>query len=323
MRFGGETFGLLQLNDRRKGKFSPRFLGQLERVAENIAVALSRLLARDALRESEDRFRSLSENALVGMLIAHEGRIVSWNPEMERILGPLPEGAEFRRLGKIHPEDDRKFQRLCDMVRNRESFRRGMELRFIMPAARKGRYDQRWVHCLTVPIDFRGRQSTLVNVVDVTRIKELERILTYREKFASVGQVSAGIAHEIRNLLSGINLNISTLDLLCRRAEGMNPEDREKIRLVVEQARASTEKISSVISRIMELSRPVLPRMERIDIHHVVRDALAALKIGDRKIRVGVLEHPPRTLCMFTRTALSWNRFSTTSSRMPSRRWGP
>jgi len=166
-----------------------------------------------------------------------------------------------------------------------------MELRFFIPAARKGRYDQRWIHCMTVPIDFRGKQSTLVNIVDITRIKELEQVLSYREKFASVGQVSAGIAHEIRNPLSGININISTMALLCHRAEGMEPEVQKKIREVIEQARASSEKISSIISRIMEISRPVPPRMERIDIHHVVRDAIAELNIGDRMYRVEVLEH--------------------------------
>jgi PAS domain S-box-containing protein len=273
MRVVERTAELREVNARLEGELSER------------------LRSEEALRESEERFRTLVENALVGTMIAHEGRIVSWNNELERILGPISEGAEFSSLGKIHPEDNRKFQRLCDIVQNRGSFRRGMELRFFVPAARKGRYDQRWIHCLAVPIDFRGKQSTLVNIVDITRIKELELILSFREKFASVGQVSTGIAHEIRNPLSGININISTLALLCLRAEGMDPEDQKKIQVIIEQARASSEKISSVITRIMEISRPVPPRMERIDIHHVVRDAIAELNIGDRTCRVEVLEH--------------------------------
>jgi PAS domain S-box-containing protein len=273
MRVVERTAELREVNARLEGELSER------------------LRSEEALRESEERFRTLVENALVGTMIAHEGRIVSWNKELERILGPISEGAEFSSLGKIHPEDNRKFQQLCDIVQNRGSFRRGMELRFFVPAARKGRYDQRWIHCLAVPIDFRGKQSTLVNIVDITRIKELEQILSFREKFASVGQVSTGIAHEIRNPLSGININISTLALLCLRAEGMDPEDQKKIQVIIEQARASSEKISSVITRIMEISRPVPPRMERIDIHHVVRDAIAELNIGDRMCRVEVLEH--------------------------------
>ena len=108
--------------------------------------------AEEALRESEDRFRSLSENALVGTMIVHEGSHRHVEPGNGADPGSDPRGSdEFRRLGKIHPEDDRKFQRLCDIVRDREAFRRGMELRFILPAVTKGRYDQRWVHCLSVP----------------------------------------------------------------------------------------------------------------------------------------------------------------------------
>lgn len=250
-----------------------------------------RLLAEEALRQSEERFRSMAENALVGTLIVQDGRVVFRNPEQERILGSVPLGIEFRHLGKIHPEDARKFERLCDLVRNREPFREGMELRFFLPADRKGRYVQRWVQCLEVPVDFQGKPSTLVNMVDISRVKDLEQTATYREKLASVGQMGAGIAHEIRNPLSGINLNVSSLELLCQRAEGLDPEEKERIGAAVAQAKASSEKIATVIRRIMEFSKPVLPRMERVDLNQVVRETIAAPEIAGRRGDVELREH--------------------------------
>ena len=170
-------------------------------------------------------------------------------------------------------------------------------------------------------VDFRGKRSALVNIVDVTRIKELEQILSHREKFASVGQVSAGIAHEIRNPLSGINISISTLDLLCRRADGMSPEDREKIRVVLEQARASSEKISSVITRVMSISRPALPKMERIDICRVVRDTLVGSRFADGKVHAEILERLSPEPQYVLADGVLMGRSSSTSSRMHSRRW--
>lgn len=250
-----------------------------------------RLVAEEALRQSEERFRSMAENAIVGTLIVQDARVVYRNPEQERILGSAPLGTEFRHIGSIHPEDVRKFERFCALVRDREPFREGMELRFFLPADRKGRYVERWVQCLTVPVDFQGKSSSLVNMVDISRVKDLEQTVAYREKLATIGQMGAGIAHEIRNPLSGINLNLSTLELLCQRPEGLGPEEKEMIGAVAAQAKASSEKIATVIRRIMDFSKPVLPRMERADLNQVVRESIATPEISGRKGDVELREH--------------------------------
>jgi signal transduction histidine kinase len=127
--------------------------------------------------------------------------------------------------------------------------------------------------------------------VDISRVKDLEQTVMYREKLASIGQMGTGIAHEIRNPLSGINLNVSTLELLCQRAEGLVPEEKEMIGAVVAQAKASSEKIATVIRRIMDFSKPVLPRMERADLNQVVRESIATPEIAGRKGDVELREH--------------------------------
>jgi PAS domain S-box-containing protein len=298
LRVGDITFGLLQFNERRKGVFHPDLLAQLERVAENIASALGGGLAREALEESEDRFRSLVENALVGTMIVQGGCIVFRNPEQERLLGTIPEAFDFRRLGPPHPEDVPKFERLCGTVREGEPFRQGMEIRFSVPDAETRQTAFRWVQCRTVPIEFQGNAAVLVNMVDITRMKDLEQIVTAREKLASLGQLAAGIAHEIRNPLSGININISTLDLLCRRAEGMDPEEKEKVHAVVTQVKAASDKIGAVVKRIMEYSKPIPPRMDRIDVVGVVRQTLALSAASIRNAEVALLQElPPGPLC--------------------------
>ncbi len=293
LRSGDVIFGLLQLNDRRKGVLHPNLLAQLERVAENVSAGLSRLIAREALQESEDRFRSLVENALVGTMIVQKGAIVFRNPEQVRLLGPIPEGFDFRRLGPPHLEDVPKFERLCAAVREGEPYRQGMQLRFEVHDLETEQKVVRWVQCRTVPIDFRGKTAVLVNMVDITRVKELEQSVAAREKLASLGQLAAGIAHEIRNPLSGININISTLDLLCQRAGEQATEEKEKIRSVVAQVKAASDKIGAVVKRVMEFSKPIPPQMGRIDVVRVVRDALALSATSLRKARIELLQDLP------------------------------
>lgn len=62
MVFAGRTIGLLQFNDKRKGRFNPGLIEFLERVASTLATAFEQRLAQAAQWESEARYRSLFEN---------------------------------------------------------------------------------------------------------------------------------------------------------------------------------------------------------------------------------------------------------------------
>lgn len=230
--------------------------------------------AEKAVRESEDRFRSFVENSLVGILIVQDGRVVFRNPEPERYLGPIPEGIPFRELGEVHPEDLPKFELLCKAMTADTQANHVTEIRVFPEGTEPGREAMKWVHIRTNPIGYRGRMATLVNVVDITRVKDLEQIAVSREKLASLGQLAAGIAHEIRNPLSGINVNVSALEHLCRRFDGVAAEEEAKIGATVRKIRLASEKIASVIRRVMEFSKPVPPRLGLVDLNGVIEEAI-------------------------------------------------
>jgi len=299
LRSGGETFGFLQFGDRRKDLLTPDLIATFERIADHVAVALAQHLAKEALRESEDRFRSLVENAPVGILIVRKGRIVFKNPALCRLFGEIPERTRFRDLGSVHPEDMEKFERLCEVVERAEAGWQDMDLRFSLPEGDAGQKTIRWVYCRIGQTEYRGGTAVLVVLDDMTRMKDLEQIVSTREKLSIIGQMAAGIAHEIRNPLSGININVSTLEHVVRNLEGVSPQERGKLGEIVSQAKTASDKIATVIRRVMDFSKPVPPRLDRVDVNQVIREALEFSSATLRKsgIEVGTSLLPGLPKC--------------------------
>ena len=299
LRSGETTLGFLQFGDRRKDLFTPDLIVKLERVADQVAVALAQHLTEEALRESEGRFRSLVENVPVGILIVREGCIVFKNPALCRLFGEIPDRIPFRDLGSVHPEDREKFEHLCEVVERAEAGWQAMDLRFSLRAGAAGHQTMRWVYCQTGQIEFLGRNAALVVLDDMTRMKDLEQIVSTREKLSIIGQMAAGIAHDIRNPLSGINMNVSTLEHVVRNLATVSPEERRKLGEIVSQATAASDKIATVIRRVMAFSKQAPPKLDRIDVNQVIREALEFSSATLRKsgIEVGTSLLPGLPKC--------------------------
>ncbi|MGM0487555.1 MAG: sigma 54-interacting transcriptional regulator [Planctomycetota bacterium] len=116
LRASGETLGLLQFNDRRKGAFSARRIELFERVAYNVAAAVAEHKAVQALRASEEKLRRQHERLAEAQRIAHLGswdwdiarNELSWSDEVYRIFGLQPQefGATYDAfLASVHVDD--------------------------------------------------------------------------------------------------------------------------------------------------------------------------------------------------------------------------
>jgi C4-dicarboxylate-specific signal transduction histidine kinase len=91
---------------------------------------------------------------------------------------------------------------------------------------------------------------------------------------SALGHVATGIAHEIRNPLSGINIYLSNLEHLFGQADGLESAEREKITRIVGKLRSASERIASVIHKVMEFSKPAPPRMSRVNLNAAVEEAV-------------------------------------------------
>ena len=156
--------------------------------------------AQDALRESEEKYRLLVENASDAIFIFQDQKVKFPNPkaiELGRNLAVDLEQVPF--LNYVHPEDrqmviERHSKRLKgEKVPNTYSFR-------LMN--RDG--EELWAELNAVLINWEGKPATLNFLRDITLQQQLEAQIQQIRRLEALGTLAGGIAHDFNNLLMGI-----------------------------------------------------------------------------------------------------------------------
>jgi PAS domain S-box-containing protein len=108
LRHGDTIFGLLQVNDRARNRFTPEVISYLEELADQIAMALATRQAQAALRVSERRFRDVTK-AAGGCIweIDARGRFTYLSERVETMLGFHPEELIGRPMLELVDKDER------------------------------------------------------------------------------------------------------------------------------------------------------------------------------------------------------------------------
>jgi signal transduction histidine kinase/CheY-like chemotaxis protein len=109
---------------------------------------------------------------------------------------------------------------------------------------------------------------------DVTELKRLEEQLIQAEKLAAMGQMLAGVAHELNNPLTAI---LGVTELL-RDGEGLQDNTRRQLELTHRQARRAAR----IVQNLLEFSRPAAPQKKPIDVNTIVE---RTLQLQDHSLR--------------------------------------
>ena len=266
-----------------EGPFLKEERNLINSIAERLGKVTERIHATDALQESEKRFRTLVENSLTGISIIQDNQIVYQNSEQEKLLGPLPRTAIIADIESIHSDDVEKVKKFHQQVITGDIQTTDIDFRFYPLGEKDRRTGMKWVYCRTSAMEYRGKDAILVNIIDMTKAKELEHFLRIQDKMSSLGRVAVGIAHEIRNPLSGINIYLNTLEKIYDKTESL-----DKVEQILNQLKSASKKIGSVIRRVMDFSKPSEPRLILTDLSKPIEAAISLSSVTLRKSGVKI-----------------------------------
>jgi signal transduction histidine kinase len=99
------------------------------------------------------------------------------------------------------------------------------------------------------------------------RLREAEASVRRSERLAALGQLSAGLAHELRNPLSTIR---TSAELLVKRLEGASPVAQELAGYIASEV----DRTNLLVTRFLEFARPLQLRLTELDVHALLDEAI-------------------------------------------------
>lgn len=244
-------------------------IGQLGASVDEMAANLRR--SRDDLIASESRYRELFEFARHGMAIVDEtGRIVEINDSFAAMIGVEREA----RLGAA-------FEDLLAEP-HRESWPETAE-RIVAGDTPLVEVDLLRSDGTTVPVNISGldlpdRRRTFV-VADLRQRRSMEQALIQGEKMGAVGQLAAGVAHELRNPLFVIS---NVLYEIKDTIPHPSPIVLESLAMAEEENRRAR----GIIDNLLEFSRRAPPGTTAVELEPAIRQVgrLFRAALADRRI---------------------------------------
>jgi two-component system, cell cycle sensor histidine kinase and response regulator CckA len=234
----------------------------------------------EALRESEERFRSLIQSSYDIIVILDQNGLITYeSPSMEQILRyPAGEMIGKNPMDYMHPEDMGEVVKALAEVF--EDVNPGIPSEF-----RFKRADGTWVYLEAIGnnlIDYAGINGVVITARDITERKkaeelklDMERRLLHAQKLESLGVMAGGIAHDFNNLLMAIlgNLDLARLDL--------SPVSRS--RPFIDQALVAARRAADLTNQMLAYSGKGRFDLKPFDLSELVQEMAHLLKASISK----------------------------------------
>jgi PAS domain S-box-containing protein len=218
----------------------------------------------EALHDEEESHRKALDNAPAPIfkINCQTGAILRANREAEKVTGFSAEELKNHHIWDLHPAEERdELRQLCRDT-NSHGYLSREDLHLV---TKRGEVVPVSVYFGTA--EHSGVRTIQGIYVDVSDRKQLESQLIQSEKMAAIGQLAAGIAHELRNPL-GIIMN--ALYDLSEIISSDNPEVREDLQIAKDEIVRAQE----IITNLLEFSRDSGAEMEEVNLNDLLRKTL-------------------------------------------------
>ncbi|SDN49624.1 histidine kinase [Desulfonauticus submarinus] len=250
-------------------------------------------LYRKRLKESEEKYRSLfvSGPEPIFVIEVKDLKILDVNPRAAEVYEYTDE--ELRKLyfwelwpeaqNFLQEEDSVLFQqgylylsRVIHFKKNKKAF---------------------FVNIHACPISYEQRQAIILSANDVTEMVEKDAQIIQAGKMKALGEMAAGIAHELNQPLNSIKMGA---DLLAFVLSGKASLERNEIIAVANDLGVQVKRASEIINNLRQFSRKSRLIPEKVDLNKVVYSVLSILKqqlsLNDIEVELDLLEELPLIL---------------------------
>lgn len=269
----GLLFGTLRDMEERK-------TADLRQVSMRLEEAYKKLEERAIqLINIQDYTQSILRSITSGVLtVGPDGSVTTVNPAAERLLGVSEYDIVPRAIGSVFRDDGG----LSKDVEKVLAGRLPLTLREVTMVTRAGRT----VHVQASTSRMRavgGRiLGAVVTLEDVSEIKALTEQLIRADRLAAMGELTAGVAHEVRNPLGVIRASVQLLE----DAQG----DAERIHEAADVIKQEIDRLDKVIKALLDFGRPSKPTFLAVDIEDVLRDVVLFTNRFAKQAEVRIVE---------------------------------
>jgi two-component system NtrC family sensor kinase len=256
----GERIGAVTVFSRVRRDFTPGDLERIEAMGDLLSVSLENAELVETLRQAEWRFRTLFRAAPDAVFtVLQSGRIREANDAVREMTGADPLQVVGRLVGDLVAEPDReKLERALAATFAGTPAR--IEVSFQHEA--RGATAKRVVALAMVRLPEADPPSVLLVGRDMTSERDMRMRLMESDRLAAVGELVAGVAHEVNNPLS----SISAFAQLLLRDGGLSAQQRDSIEVI----KAETLRASQVVRDLLAFARRSETMREPVDMNSVI-----------------------------------------------------
>jgi len=228
--------------------------------------------AEQALHESEQKYRSLFDSGPNPIFVLDQSslKILDANPSAEDTYGYSKQeliGKSFLELGTFdyneQPQEsmgDDQWQQWC-VVSHQVRHHRKSGKPF-------------YAEIKACPAVYREKPAIILAATDITQTVEKDAQLFQASKMTTLGEMSAGIAHELNQPLNTIKIGNDYLKALIEKNRSIQ---QEKLRQVVTMVTSQVERASAIIHRLREFGRKPDFKKEKVSVNATVEGVMAII----------------------------------------------